>query len=346
MNLSRILTPRSAACALCLSAAAPALGAVDPFEDPDQAGWFVRFGGRVSMGVKAQIRDTQAAPVSVAGAYDNGYVKPDAGGSATSTWNWGYNTASQIQAGNLVLQRIDGTPRVGGIDALKDDPHWGGELIAGFEFARFNIGKREAKFGFEAGYSYSTLSSSQHAMATGTAVQTVDQFSLGGVIPPLAPYQGTFAGPGPLLSLNPSAHATTSSAATATLDSRLQTDFHTFRVGPWIEVPLSGRMSLGLSAGYATVYTGSSWDITESLAFANAALPAPTSVSIHTNGAHWSPGAFAQARLQYRLTRHVGLYVGADMQYSTSSSVIAPGREVRFNLGTSYGGVAGVSLNF
>lgn len=346
MNLPRILNARTVTCVLGLSTTCSLFGAVDPLEDPDQSGWFVRLGGRVSMGAKAQIRDTQAAPVSVAGAYDNGYVKPDVGGSATSTWNWGYNSAAQIQGGDLVLQRIDGNPRVGGTAASKDDPRWGGELVSGFEFARFNIGRREARFGFEAGYSYTGLTSSTRAASTATVIETVDHFALNGVLPPVAPYQGTAAGPGPLISLTTSSHTAISSAATASLDSRLESEFHTFRVGPWISVPLSGRLSLGLSAGYATIYANSSWDLTESLSYANPSLPAATSSSLHANGAHWSPGAYAQLRLEYRLTKHVGIYAGADMQASTGSSVHLPGRDIRYDFGSVYGGVAGVNLSF
>ena len=346
MNVPQILNARVLTCVLGLSTACSLLGAADPFEDPDQAGWFVRLGGRVSMGVKAQIRDTQAVPASVAGGYDNGYVKPDAGGSASTTWNWGYNSASQIQGGDLVLQRIDGNPRVGSASGSKDDPRWGGELVTGFEFARFNIGRREAHFGFEVGYSYTGLSSSTRAVATATVVETVDHFALNGVLPPLAPYAGTAAGPGPLISLTPSSHTAISSAATASLDSRLETEFHTFRIGPWITVPLSGRLSLGVSAGYATIYATSSWDLTESLSYAEPALPAATSASLHANGAHWSPGAYAQLRLEYRLTKHLGLYAGADVQASTGSSVHLPGRDVRYDFGSVYGGVAGVTLSF
>ena len=346
MNPSRSLIRRTAACILGFSSATTLLHAADLLEDPDQSGWFVRLGGRVSAGVRAQIRDTQAAPVTGIGSYDNGYVKPDVGGSAATTWNWGYNTASQLQGGDVVFQRIDGTPRVGSSGSLRDDPRFGGEVVSGFEFMRFNLWHREVKFGFEAGYSMSGFSSAQHATAAGTAVETVDRYSLGGVVPPIAPYLGTLQGPGPLLALNPSAHSTITSAATTTLDSRLETDFHTLRIGPWFEMPLGGRLGLAFSAGYATVYSASSWDVAESLAYADAAFPAASLVKSHSNGAHWSPGVYGQLRLQYQLTRHVGLYAGADWQYSTSVSVIAPGREARFNLGSNYGGILGVNLMF
>ncbi len=346
MKPSRILTSRTAACVLGLSSATAVLQAADVLDDPDQSGWFIRLGGRVSAGVRAQIRDTQVAPLAGVGIYDNGYVKPDVGGSAATTWNWGYNSASQLQGNDVVFQRIDGTPRVGSSSSLRDDPRFGGEIVSGFEFMRFNLWRREVKFGFEAGYSMSTFSSSEHAVATGTAVETIDGYPLNGVVAPIAPYLGTLQGPGPLLSLTPSTHSTISSAATATVDSRLETDFHTLRIGPWFEMPLTGRFSLGFSAGYATVYSSSSWDLTESLAYVDQSLPAATVLKSHSNGAHWSPGVYGQLRLQYRLTQHVGLYAGADWQYSTSVSVIVPGREARFNLGSNYGGVLGVNLMF
>ncbi len=42
---------------------------------------------------------------------------------------------------------------------------------------------------------------------------------------------------------------------------------------------------------------------------------------------HSSPGAYAQIRANHRLTRHVGVYVGGDIQHSTVATVGAPDRE-------------------
>ena len=61
---------------------------------------------------------------------------------------------------------------------------------------------------------------------------------------------------------------------------------------------------------------------------------------------HWSPGAYAQFRANHRLTRHVGVYVGGDIQHSTGATVGAADREARIDFGDTYGAVAGMSHTF
>ena len=72
----------------------------------------------------------------------------------------------------------------------------------------------------------------------------------------------------------------------------------------------------------------------------------PAAASGRFIATHWSPGAYAQIRADYRLTRHVGVYVGGDIQHSTGATVGAPGREARIDFGDTYGAVAGVSYTF
>ena len=357
--MNRFLSLRNVTLALGLAAlTTPSFAAEDLDDSTDQSGWFIRLGGRISTGVKAQIRDTQVAPTPTAGVYNDGFVLPDAGGSSTLTQNWGYQNAGQVQGNNLVFHRLDSVPRVGDRTGLQDNPQYGGELVGGFEFVRFDLGKREARFGFELGYSYSQFSVTDHATAKGSSPFTVDGYPLDALVPgspinpPGAPYAGSFIGSAnsnnPLIGLNTSSHTVTSVAGTSTLNSRLESDFHTFRVGPWIEVPLSARVNLALSVGYATIYSAAHLTLDESVTYADPAAQAfaPVPISGRYLRSHWSPGAYAQLRATYRLTKHVGVYIGGDFQYNTGVTVTAPGREARFDFGKTYGAVVGVTYGF
>lgn len=352
MNPPRLLVSRVTALAFVATAVAFSLVAADDPEDAERSGWFVRLGGRVSSGMKATLRDTRPAGALAAGSYDDGFVQPAAGGNPALTANWGYQSAAQVQGNDLVFHRLDGAPRVGDRVGLKDDPQFGGEVVTGFEFFRFDIGKREARFGFESGYSHSRFTVSDRAVATGSATFTVDRFALDAasagnpVTPPLAPYAGAAGTPGPLIGLSPSARTVLTTTGTSTLDSKFDSEFHNLRIGPWIEVPITGRMSLSISAGYVAIYSSSHLDLAESVAFADPTVPVPAAASGRSVATHWSPGAYAQVRTNYRLTRHLGVYVGGDIQHSTGATVGAPGREARIDFGDTYGAVAGVSCTF
>lgn len=357
--MKSLLSPRTAALALGLAATAAPVFAADNLDDDDQSGWFIRLGGRISSGVKAELRDTKPVSAITAGVYDDGYVLPDSGGSATLTQNWGYQNASQVQNGgnDLVMHQLQGGPRVGNRTGLENNPLYGGELVGGFEFVRFDIGRREAKFGFELGYSYSQLSIKDHATDSRTATFITDTYALDAAVPgspisvPPPGYAGSFDGNpagSPVIGLVKRSGTSSLEDGTSTLDTRLDSDFHTLRLGPWIEIPLSGRVNLALSLGYCTIYSSSELNLNESVSYANPAAQAqaPASISGHYLRTHWSPGGYAQLRATYRLTKHVGVYVGGDFQYNTGVTIDAPGRQAKIDFGTTYGAVAGVSFGF
>ena len=356
MNRSLALFRRTAAFACGLTALSPfAMGAdtstntppvrVDLDDEADHTGWFVRLGVRATSGLKVSLQDRQAAPSIVPGQYDNGYVHPDISGSTSTTWNWGDSSASQVKNGSVILTRLDGTPRAGTFD-YPSKTLYGGEMVVGVEMARFDFRKREAKFGFEAGYSYSQIKTQSQSITTGTVTYISDAYSLGGLTPPTAPYSGSYATPGQLISLNPVSAAPLTSAASATLSSQVRGEFHNIRIGPWIDLPWSSRFSTAFSAGYATIYGHGVLDLAESVSIANPAIPPISLPSGRYTRNQFIPGAYLQIRLEYRLTHLIGVYVGGEFQYNTGMTVTAPTRAARFDLGSTYGGVAGVSLNF
>ncbi|HTH48450.1 MAG TPA: hypothetical protein VMB21_13135 [Candidatus Limnocylindria bacterium] len=334
--MNPLLSPRNLVVVLGLAATAVPVFAADDLDDDDQSGWFVRLGGRISSGVKAEVRNTRPLSVTSPGlsVYDDGFVGKDNGGSPTLTQNWGYQSASQVNGDTLTFRDASGM-RVGDRTGLKDDPQFGGELVAGFEFVRFDIGRREARFGFEVGYSFSEFSVTDHATASGNSLYY--DYALNGVIPPVAPYSGSPDQPGPLLTYDSPVIRTV--PGTSSLDTKLESDFHTLRVGPWIEVPLSGRVNLALSVGYCTVYTSSQLTLTETDSLSGSSMNRYLS-------SHWSPGGYAQLRAIYRLTKHIGVYVGGDFQYNTGVTINAPGRQAKIDFGTTYGAVAGVNFGF
>lgn len=318
---------------------------LDLDDESDHTGWFLRIGARATSGLKVSLRDIQPAPSIVAGQYDNGYVHPDISGSSSTTWNWGYQSASQVQGGNVVMNRLEGTPRVGTVD-FPSKSLYGAEGVVGIEMARFDFRKREAKFGFELGYSYSSIRSQLESTASGSVSYITDAYSLNGASAPAPGYAGTYAGPGPIIGLNPVSAVPRTGTATDSVSSQIRGEFHNIRIGPWVDLPWSSRFSTAFSAGYVTIYGKGVLDLTESLNISNSDIPPVSPPSGRYTRTQFIPGVYAQLRLEWRLTKLVGLYVGGEIQYNTGLTVHAPTREARFDLGSTYGGVAGVSLNF
>ena len=331
---------------------------------PD-SGWFVRLGGFVRTGAKLSLKDRSVATPSlgnpVAGFnYDNGFVKPDAGGSDHDTYNWGYTGAlpesytatPQYVAGgdSLTFQRIDNAPRVGDVD-LGNQSLYGGELTGGFEISSFKIGAREVRWGFELGYSYSTLSSSASAQAqSANTVLTTHVYSLvdenGRYVPPQAPFTGSAIGPNFLLTRIFNGIDSAVSAGTATLDATMDASVHTLRVGPWFQFPLTRRISLGLSLGYAATLADTELQLSESTTYTGNDIVGRNFTLETFRRSAWVPGAFAQLRATYMFTEHVGIFVGGEVQWTQNLHFAARSREADLRFGAMFGGVVGLNLSF
>lgn len=331
-------------CAIAL-ASGPAIAADD--DDIDNIGVFFRFGGTVRLGVKAEVRDSLPPVTHGAGAFDNGFVKPDISGSTSSTWNWGFNSQTQLSEGRMTLNKTDGAPRVGDLGGLSDSTLFGGELIGGFEMVRARIGKRDVRFGFEVGYGYAPFSAKASATATSTATYTTAVYDLGGIIPPSTPsYAGTYDKNGPVIDLNPLSSNSVQATGTATLTSALDADLHTLKVGPWFEVPITKHLLVGGSFGLASIYATADLSLNEAITYAGGAIPAPAVVNTHVTRNDWRPGAYLQMRLTYEFDRHWGVFVGGDTQWNRDLHFNGTGRDVKLKFEGTYGGTAGVAFRF
>jgi hypothetical protein len=156
------------------------------------------------------------------GLYQNGFVLPDATGSTDSlTWNWGYNDASQIQSGQLVFQSANRSSRETSAfsthspaGSFSNDIQEGGPYIQ-LEYMMSLNESGSLAWGPQLGFSFIDfdLSQTSSTFAAGQSStdfthSTTDRYDLGGITAPLAPYQGTPAGPGPLIGVAPTDSST------------------------------------------------------------------------------------------------------------------------------------------
>lgn len=343
----RPLFPQSLAVVGLAALALPAFGA-DADDEREPLGISVRVAGRALFNVKGSVIDTKA-PLGAGARFDDGFVLPDSSGSATDTWHWGYENASQVVNGGSQLEfhRLDNSPRPGSFELGGGSPVFGGELILGFEAFRFDWGSKEAKFGAELGYGYMPYSSTGSARLTANSTYTTTLYNLGGITPPPPGYAGPFNGPGAVIPLNPAAPATTlTGSGTGAVDSAFDVNMHTMRLGLWIEYPLTRKVSLTGAIGYSAVFADGELRLTESLAFANAGMPSQAAVTSLVSKTDWLQGAYLEARANWHLTKTISAFVGGEVRLQTDFELQSGNRLGQLEFGVGFAGTLGLQFDF
>ena len=302
-------------------------------------------GGRVGFNFKASFRNhSQSNPGSTVGGinhgYDDGYVNVDrTGNSGGRTWNWGYQDAAQVSGGAIEFHSDQRSTVPLELEAGEDEPQLGLELGYQRIFGTFFFSGR---WGFEGAVSYTDIDLSEERTDGGFVTHVTDSYGLNGVVPPTAPYNGTFNGPGPLLRDRPT-RTTQAEGATTTSRQELSGYAVGFRVGPFFEWDLAKRLVLTLSAGLAFAGTGVDYDFAETTTLQGGQQTIARGNS-HKNDLLY--GNYVMAAFRYEFTRHWGLYAGGQFQHLNDLEQTVAGRTARLEQGATYFGVAGVSFRF
>jgi SH3-like domain-containing protein len=190
----------------------------------------------------------------VSRVYDDGYVRLDSSGNAGNlTWNWGYSDAPQVSTADSITQHSfsgnfsSEAQRLGG-----GAPQHGLELTYNRQISHLGGKYDNGTWGVLAGFSRTEFSVQDSQTLSGTLTTTTDTYPLGGVIPPLAPYQGSFQGPGPLISSVPGrGFSSVANGATIIGQRDFEADIYGLRLGPYVEIPVGKYFSVSLSIGLA-----------------------------------------------------------------------------------------------
>lgn len=301
--------------------------------------------------------------------YSDGYVNQD-GGTAFfgDTWNWGYNNASQVQGNNLSFHNIYGNSTTTGTassssfssssSSLRHDLGWSSDLSGSGWFASLGspaiFTRGPIAVSMELGYSYASAGAGQTtdgvfqahqesgtrtttgSSTTTTTTTATDIYDVTGLIVPSAPYQGTFTGPGPLISNTPASRNLASSSAVSTTPGRTSTsistaDFvsnvneslhmklNTISIGPHLSWE-TGRLALGVSTGFALNVADwdSSYQENLNVRQNGGAYRLLKRYQYESNGVDVLPGAYLELNANLRLTRHVALFVGGRYDWAGS----------------------------
>jgi hypothetical protein len=187
------------------------------------------------------------------------------------------------------------------------------------------------------------------------AVQRItDTYALGVVIPPPAPYQGTFNGPGPLIPDVP-----TRAVETAQLSgwNELTGSLFALRLGPFIEIPMAVRtatsgwsdsrepttFSAQIGVGLSLIYADTDYAYHETATFGDGTT---LSDSSSDSSSDVLVGGYIQGQLGYLIDENWSVFGGLRLETATDLTVTAGNRESDLELGGTFSAFVGVGYAF
>ena len=303
------MKPSLTALTLTLTACvlAPKLRADDSNGDKANPNWF-SLGPSLSLNMNVRFKDTPMAASSGGGAgggqgnYADGFVREDSSSDAGGlTWNWGYQNASQIQGNTLTLH--GGTSTSVSSDSLSQDgnPQFGLDLAYGRDLGHVLGGT----WGLQAAFDFTDASVNDNQPFSEKKTSFGEVYSLGGIIPPRAPYAGSFFGPGPLISATPIASASSSQTILLAGQRTLEAQVYALRMGPYYQLGFLKRFAVRVGGGLTLAL------VDTKLSYDRGALVGSGS----SEGTDFQAGAYVEGLLLFSVTHHLGLFAGAQYEY-------------------------------
>jgi len=338
----------------CLSlvafASLTSLGLVAQEANTNQLNRF-SFSPRAAFNVTATFRNAglvpfppnnRATPNGDAYNYDNGYLLTDISGNAGGlSWYWGYDSAGQA-AGAISLSRsslaANGTSTP---ESVGEGVNFGGELA----YNRELFAHGEVHYGVEVAASFLDISLSDDSALRVDVNQTTDSYGFTpGTTPPLAPYQGTFQGPGFLLNASPADSTSTlvSGGALVTGHRKFTANLWGLRGGPSAEFPVLKYFRLSLSGGVAAGVLDADANWTETIA-------APTGSATASGSGHTSKllfGGYLGGQLSWQVNDHWSAQAGVQYQNLGTCNCAIGGRVVEVDLSKTIFVSVGVDFRF
>ena len=205
------------------------------------------------------------------------------------------------------------------------------------------------RWGAEGAIGYSKLTVDDTRVVRNEVNEITDTFSVpGGVfVIPAAPYYGTYAGPGPLLSSDLGAgdrvRTVLSRATTITGHRELDADIYLFRVGPYFEYPINKDFTAFANAGLNMVIGDMDFSYNETVEF-NGNVRATRRDS--GSEANFLVGAYFGAGISYAIDEDWGVFAGAQFQTAGKSVTREGGKEAVLDMSKAIVVNIGVSYSF
>lgn len=338
-----LLTSRSLlAAAVCW----PALQAGEPIAQPNRLTFGPRLGFNVRAGFTSAVGNPASNPGPATGGgldrfYDDGYVRVDSSGNADGkTWFWGYDNASQADtAADAITMSAVTTDGQATINDIEGDPYIGGELT----YARYFFEWGRANWGLELGGSFLPVEIEDDTSLTALVASVRDAFSLGGVVPPPAPYAGGFQGPGVVIGDAP-VRTATQRQATFSGNRRIETTAFALRFGPTVDIPLGKPLWMQLGGGLHLMYADTDFSYSEIVGVEG--LTQTVAQSGSASEQEWIFGAYLRGQVLCALSRSVGIFGNVEYLMTDEIAVSAGSHRATMTFGSSLGCALGLAWSF
>ena len=281
-----------------------------------------------------------------AGHYTDGYVLTDVSGNAgNQTWYWGYQNTSQVNASGPNSIDMHRYTAVGltGENSGDDSPYLGAEITYNHEFG-IKEDWHHLRYGLEAAINFMPINFNSGGLYSAVSRITDTYGYTAGTTPPGAPYAGGYQGPNFVLNVPP-INSTTALVPGASFLAQQHFDANLwgFRLGPYIEYPLSKKWSLHLSGGLAVglLDAEASWKETLN-------LPSQNPITVAGGGSDTSLlwGYYIGLEAAYQINKDWGVAGGVQFQDLGTYSHNFGGRVAELDLSQSIFIHVGVSYSF
>jgi hypothetical protein len=324
---------------------------------------------RMSFNVTAEFKNVGNIPKGPGGAgrgpgpdsgggvdrfYDDGYNRVDISGNREGlTWFWGYRNQSQIVGDTVVMHSR--TAQAISSKTTDDDPQHGFELTYNRELGVFE--KNNWRWGVEGAFGWTDVDIKDSRTLTGGMREIADAYDLGGVnpqfnlIPPGSQtpppsgglFPGTYNGPGPLIDDSPNRMVSLfRSGAVVTGTRSFDANMFTFRLGPYVDIPIDERWTFSFSAGPALGIVDGEFSFRQNV------RAGTTSDFQSGSGSNTDVvfGGYLSGVIRYAINECWGVYLGGQYLGLTDYEVKAGRQKVELDFARTAAANMGVSYSF
>lgn len=276
--------------------------------------------------------------------YLDGSVQVDSSGNALGvTSNFSYqNNAQYDPAANGGLGAINFTALASGLNNAGTASESNIAAAAGFNLSGFYtlgtvafipaVDGRAATWGLRVGAQYNRVDVHNTESVTSGIGTINDAFSTGGLIPPLAPYTGSFFGPGFLLGDTPTR---TFGTTTATISGSRKLDVHILasQIGTYLEIPVAPKFDVMLEGGLIVALASGNYRYQSSVTVPGT----PTQDSEgNKSSTKLLPGFYTGVAVTYNVTETFGIQAGLRYQYLKQFDLGANGSNAALSFSSAF----------
>lgn len=269
--------------------------------------------------------------------YDDGFVRVDSSGNTKNlTWNWSYENSSQYQPANS--GSIDLSITNSQADASTEergDGSLGTEVFALREMSEVSLPIPKASpatWGLRLGFGFNHVGIRNGGDISTSLVTTTDSFRLDGVVPPGAPYIGSFGGPGPLLDDRP-IRTVSETTAMVSGDRGIDVDLGVLNFGSYLSVPVHPKLELMAEAGASVGIASGSYEFSSVTTVGGLGAQTESGKDTQTR---LLPGLYAGFAAIYQINDEWSAYAAARYQFLDSMDFDSKGTRASLSFDSAF----------